>query len=146
MVGNNGEMYPDLVRQVYREGDDIGSHTYTHPNLGAISDAQVHLELSATQRAIQSITGHSTVLFRPPFNADSEPQTNEEVYPIWLASQQNYLTIGESIDPQDWNLKSYGPDGKPVTRTWVDIVRDTLEGRHAATRSALPLHDEGLHR
>lgn len=44
----------------------------------------------------------STILFRSTYNADSEPTTAEEIVPVALARQQNYLDIGENIDPEDW--------------------------------------------
>ena len=50
----------------------------------------------------ECITGHSTILFRAPYNADSEPTTFEEIIPVALARQQNYLDVGENIDPEDW--------------------------------------------
>jgi peptidoglycan/xylan/chitin deacetylase (PgdA/CDA1 family) len=60
------------------------------------------LELKLTRLLIECITGHSTILFRAPYNADSEPTTSEEIIPVALARQQNYLDIGENIDPEDW--------------------------------------------
>ncbi len=51
----------------------MGNHTYTHANLAVIPAKQVQIELNATQRLIESITGRSTTLFRPPYNADSQP-------------------------------------------------------------------------
>ncbi len=51
---------------------------------------------------IEAITGHSTILFRAPFNADFEPVKAEELIPVAIAREKNYLDIGESIDPLDW--------------------------------------------
>jgi peptidoglycan/xylan/chitin deacetylase (PgdA/CDA1 family) len=62
----------------------------------------VNLELNATRKLIESVTGRSTILFRPPFNADAEPQTLAEVIPVAESRRQSYITIGESIDPWDW--------------------------------------------
>ncbi len=36
------------------------------------------------------------------FNADFEPQKAEELIPVAIAREKNYLDIGESIDPLDW--------------------------------------------
>jgi len=41
-------------------------------------------------------------LFRPPYNADAEPQTLAEIIPVAEARRQSYITVGESIDPWDW--------------------------------------------
>ncbi len=144
LIGDNAERNPKLVRRIYDEGHEIGSHTFTHPNLGEVSNRRVALELNATQRALESILGHSTILFRPPYNADAEPSTEAEVRPITLASQMGYVTIGELIDPQDWNRNKNGVDG---ARTSNDLKQSILNEVHRATArgdgNMLLLHDGG---
>ncbi len=102
VVGVNAERYPWLVKRIYSEGHEIGNHTYSHPNIATTSEERTRLELTATQRIIENQVGVSTILFRPPYNADSEPQTPEEIIPIWRAQQSGYIAIGERIDPRDW--------------------------------------------
>jgi cellulose synthase/poly-beta-1,6-N-acetylglucosamine synthase-like glycosyltransferase/peptidoglycan/xylan/chitin deacetylase (PgdA/CDA1 family) len=102
VVGVEAEQSPKLVRREYAEGHTIGNHTYSHPNIAAVSAERTRLELDATLRIIEHTTGRSTKLFRPPYNADSEPETLDEIVPIWRAQQEGYLTIGERIDPRDW--------------------------------------------
>lgn len=106
VIGENALNYPRLVRRMYDDGDDIGNHTFTHPNIARISAEQTATELNATQRLLQGITGHSSILFRPPYNADAEPSTQDELVPVWRAQNQGYLTVGESIDPLDWERPS----------------------------------------
>jgi peptidoglycan/xylan/chitin deacetylase (PgdA/CDA1 family) len=62
--------------------------------------------MKTTRALIECITGHSTILFRAPYNADSEPQTYEEIEPIARSKNDNYITVGESIDPNDWNAQN----------------------------------------
>ncbi len=102
VVGVEAEQSPDLVRREYAEGHTIGNHTYSHPNIAMVGVERTRLELAATLRIIEHTTGRSTKLFRPPYNADSEPQTIDEIVPILRAQQAGYLTIGERIDPRDW--------------------------------------------
>jgi peptidoglycan-N-acetylglucosamine deacetylase len=102
VVGINAENNLKLIKQEYNDGHEIGNHTFLHPNLAEVSNARVEFELNATRRLIESVTGHSTVLFRPPYNADSEPENMQEILPIIEAKKHNYYTVGESIDPQDW--------------------------------------------
>jgi len=102
MIGINAEKNIPLVKRIYNEGFEIGNHTFTHPNIAEISTNRAALELNATRLLIESITGHSTVLFRAPYNADSEPETMQELEPVAFAKKNNYLTVGESIDPNDW--------------------------------------------
>jgi len=102
LIGQNAADNPDIVQRMYNEGNDIGNHTYTHPNIADTSARRTTLELNATQRLIQEITGHSTILFRPPYAADAEPSKPDEITPIIRAQDLGYVMIGELIDPEDW--------------------------------------------
>ena len=102
VTGINAEDHIPLVKRIYDEGHEIGNHTLLHPNLELLSDNRVRLELRATGRLIEGITGHATILFRPPYNTDAEPVNPVQIHPLWVAKSENYLTIGSSIDPLDW--------------------------------------------
>jgi len=102
VIGQNAEEFPGALQREYREGHIIGNHTYSHPNIAAESAESTRFELSMTLRLIEHDTGRGTILFRPPYNADSVPQTPSELVPIDRAQARGYLTIGEKIDPRDW--------------------------------------------
>ena len=130
VIGKHAEDNPSLIRRILKEGHEIGSHTYTHPNLSETTGEQATLELNATQRLIEWLSGRTTILFRPPYSADSMPASPDEAQPIALATDLGYITVGESIDPQDWD------------RPGVDeIVRRVKEGRDSG--SIILLHDAG---
>jgi cellulose synthase/poly-beta-1,6-N-acetylglucosamine synthase-like glycosyltransferase/peptidoglycan/xylan/chitin deacetylase (PgdA/CDA1 family)/spore germination protein YaaH len=103
LIGKNCEDHPELVQRLLKEGHEIGNHTYSHRNLAIMSEWQMELELTATQRLIESITGRSTTLFRPPYNADSTPTDYAELAPLKVAEEKlHYTIVLEKIDPQDW--------------------------------------------
>lgn len=104
MVGLQIEKNLPLVKEVYEAGHYIGNHTFTHRNVAENSPDRTFMELRLTRLLIECITGHSTILFRAPYNADSDPASLEEIEPIILAREQNYLDVGESIDPEDWEV------------------------------------------
>ncbi|KFF12995.1 glycosyl transferase family 2 [Chryseobacterium soli] len=133
LVGLNAEQNLPLVKRIYREGHEIGNHTFTHENVAKVSPERAILELKLTRLLIECITGHSTILFRAPYNADSEPTTSEEIIPVALARQQNYLDIGESIDPEDW---------QPGIKS-DEIVRRVLAGIKQERGNIILLHDAG---
>jgi cellulose synthase/poly-beta-1,6-N-acetylglucosamine synthase-like glycosyltransferase/peptidoglycan/xylan/chitin deacetylase (PgdA/CDA1 family)/spore germination protein YaaH len=136
IIGVDGQANPELVKRIVAEGHDLGNHTFTHPNLGEIPARVTELELTATQRLIESLTGRSTRLFRPPYFGDAEPQTPDEVEPADLATHMGYITIGLRIDPDDWALP--GTD---------EIVKRTLNGALETDPDArgqiVLLHDGG---
>ncbi|QJD80973.1 glycosyltransferase [Spirosoma rhododendri] len=102
VIGLNAQRNLPLLQRMARSGYEIGNHTTLHPDLTTVSPRRLFFELNTCRRLIESITGRSTILFRPPYNADSEPNSASELRPIALAEQQHYYTIGESIDPLDW--------------------------------------------
>jgi cellulose synthase/poly-beta-1,6-N-acetylglucosamine synthase-like glycosyltransferase/peptidoglycan/xylan/chitin deacetylase (PgdA/CDA1 family) len=134
VVGVEAEQSSYLLRREYAEGHTIGNHTYSHPNMAAVSAERTRLELAATLRIIEHTTGRSTILFRPPYNADSEPQTIDEVVPILRAQEAGYLSIGERIDPRDWQT------GITVDAILADILAEKDDG------NIILLHDGGGNR
>lgn len=143
LVGDNVEKYPNLVRRIYDEGHDLGNHTFTHPNIALVSPRRARLEINATQSAIEGITGHSTRMFRPPYNADAEPETAEQVEPVTEAARLGYVTIGEFVDPQDWNPVNVAPNGTQSPRTPQEMIRDILRGADTGKGNIILLHDAG---
>ena len=126
VVGQNVERYPDVVRRMVAEGHEVGNHTFTHPNMGEVGPRRVRLELNATERAIEAVTGRSTRLFRAPYNADAEPSNRAEADPLVMASDLGYFTVGELIDPQDWRLVEASDTGGPPTPRTVKQLADTI--------------------
>jgi peptidoglycan/xylan/chitin deacetylase (PgdA/CDA1 family)/spore germination protein YaaH len=104
IIGKNGQANPGLVKRIVAEGHDIGNHTFTHPNLGEMPGRVTELELTATQRLIESLTGRSTRLFRAPYFGDAEPQTPDEVEPAAIANRLGYIVVGLRVDTNDWNM------------------------------------------
>jgi cellulose synthase/poly-beta-1,6-N-acetylglucosamine synthase-like glycosyltransferase/peptidoglycan/xylan/chitin deacetylase (PgdA/CDA1 family) len=133
LMGHNAENNPGLVQRILAEGHEIGNHTYTHPNLSLASPDQTRLELNATARLIEAITDRSTTLFRPPYNADSNPHDPREIDVIRQAQEMGYLTVGENIDPEDWE--------RPGVETIVNRVK-----RLRGEGSIILLHDAGGNR
>ncbi len=130
IVGENAVLHPALIKRMYKEGHEIGSHTFTHPDVASTSSLQTKMELNANQRLFQEITGHSMNLFRPPYEADAEPTTRSELLPILRAQEMGYTMVGELIDTNDWQ--------KPSSNEIVKRVLDQLP-----KGNVILLHDAG---
>ncbi|MGE5400939.1 MAG: glycosyltransferase [Ignavibacteriales bacterium] len=131
VLGINAENNLSLIKRIYDEGHEIGNHSFMHPNLAVASIERTRFELNSTRRLIESITEHSTVLFRPPYDADTEPEHIQEILPIIEARNENYYTVGASIDPLDWQA------GVSADSIMVRIKREESFG------SIVLLHDAG---
>src|SRR5204863_8117046 len=105
---------PDLLQRIYREGHEIGNHTYTHPRFDEISLTQLRVELTLTQRLLESRLGIKTLLFRPPYGIDHQPESDSDVRLLPIPQAYGYVLIGSKIDPHDWGELNGGPPPPPV--------------------------------
>ncbi|MEN9609198.1 MAG: hypothetical protein RLZZ628_12 [Bacteroidota bacterium] len=102
VLGQKAKENPAIVQRIYNEGHELGNHTFSHPHLDQITQFRANIELDYTRRAIENVTGHSTILFRAPYSYNNEPDSLGELMPFLLARKHQYLSVGESIDPRDW--------------------------------------------
>lgn len=138
IIGINAENNIPIVKREFKEGHEIGNHTFTHPNIAKVSQRRAILEMESTRLLIECITGRSTIMFRAPYNADFEPEKWEELIPVAIARKKNYLDIGESIDPLDWEPGVVADS----------IVDRTIRRKNEMTKNGLSgniilLHDAG---
>lgn len=143
VIGLSAEANPNILRQIYNEGHDIGSHTFTHPNISQVSAGQVDLELTAVERLLESTINHQTLLFRPPYGEDDEPSTPSEAAPLSKTGGLGYYTVGMNVDPGDWSL----PGANQIVTTTVSQVESGMGhiillhdggGNRSQTVAALP--------
>ena len=101
VIGQNVVEHPEIVQRAAREGHQIGNHSWSHPNLGKMSDEGVRRELQKTEDAIKSATGARPTLLRPPYGSISVRQKK------WIHDEFGYQIILWDVDPLDW--KRPGP-------------------------------------
>jgi cellulose synthase/poly-beta-1,6-N-acetylglucosamine synthase-like glycosyltransferase/spore germination protein YaaH/peptidoglycan/xylan/chitin deacetylase (PgdA/CDA1 family) len=143
VTGANANESPQLLDRIYREGHEIGNHTYTHPRFDEIPLAQLRLELTLTQRLFESRLGIKTLLFRPPYGIDHHPESDNDVKLLPIPQSYGYLLIGSRIDPKDWGEIGGGPP--PNAATIVERVIDQAEAGKGLIHIVL-LHDGGGNR
>jgi cellulose synthase/poly-beta-1,6-N-acetylglucosamine synthase-like glycosyltransferase/peptidoglycan/xylan/chitin deacetylase (PgdA/CDA1 family)/spore germination protein YaaH len=137
VIGANVEAHPGLVQQILAEGHEIGNHTFTHPNLADTPPEAVKVELNATQRLFEALTGRSMRLFRPPYLGDAEPVTEDEIIPVDIAQNLGYITIGVHADTDDWEL----PTNSTImwNKVWPEITNPNADFRG----NVILMHDSG---
>jgi cellulose synthase/poly-beta-1,6-N-acetylglucosamine synthase-like glycosyltransferase/peptidoglycan/xylan/chitin deacetylase (PgdA/CDA1 family) len=147
IVGENALTQRGLLERMIREGHEVGSHTYTHPNLAGATETETGFQLNTTQRLFQAFTGRSLRLFRAPYFGDAEPTTADEIGPALQAQQRGYVSVGLHVDPDDWK--------RPGVQAIVDqTIGQVLEGRAPCdplnsarcSRNVILLHDAGGNR
>ncbi|WP_328500255.1 polysaccharide deacetylase family protein [Streptomyces sp. NBC_00457] len=99
--GQDAAAYPAQVKAQVDAGMWVGNHTYTHPHLTRLGQAQIDSEIARTQQAIAGAGGGTPKLFRPPYG-----ETNATVKAV--AAKYGLTEILWDVDSQDWN--GAGPD------------------------------------
>ena len=158
MIGEEAQDNIGLMKRVYRDGNEIGNHTFTHPDISEISRGQVDFQLNLTERLFAAELGVQPVYFRPPYSIDQEPDTNDQAAPIDHIQHLGYVIVGDKIDTNDWDehpRKSPQEivnsvfsqialfDAKPWMRGSIILMHDG-GGDRSATVAALPVLIQAL--
>lgn len=132
VMGRRAKLHPDLLKRIVADGNVIGNHSYSHPK--QVTAAEAAEEIAKTQKLIETATGHTPKLFRPPYGIikGNLAQT---------ALKDGYTVIAWTISTADSRL--IGPDviASNVIHTPnpgdIVIMHDGIG--HTATAEALPL-------
>jgi len=103
LIGIQTEKFPGVAQRIFDDGNLIGNHTFTHPDVTNASTGYMKFELNLAERLYASQFGERTVLFRPPYAIDEEPDTADQVRPLEIPQEMGYITVGNRIDPNDWS-------------------------------------------
>ncbi len=103
IIGEEALENVGIMRREVREGHEIGNHTYTHPDISSISPRQLDLELTLTEQLFASKLRRRPVYFRPPYDIDEEPDTDDQAAPIVQVQRAGYIVVGNKIDTNDWD-------------------------------------------
>ncbi|HUA08652.1 MAG TPA: polysaccharide deacetylase family protein [Candidatus Acidoferrales bacterium] len=68
LIGRDAEQWPEITRRIEEDGNEIGNHTYSHPNLDQETPAEVREEVLRGRDVLWSIAHDPAVksLMRPP--------------------------------------------------------------------------------
>lgn len=134
-MGSQALAHPEVVKEVYNKGYEIGNHTYTHSYRVHETKERLAVELDVTNKIISNITGEPTLLYRPPFlldiGSDPIPDQQASSEKLFWAVNDGYLPIGADIDSLDWKAET--------SQEIIDNVLNNLESGHIVL-----LHDGGL--
>ena len=103
LIGIQTDKFSSIAKRIFNEGNTIGNHTFTHPDVSNISSGYMKVELNLTERLFASLLGVRVTLMRPPYAIDEEPDTADQVRPLEIPQDMGYITVGNRIDPNDWS-------------------------------------------
>lgn len=120
-VGENAELYPELVKRTLAEGHEIGNHTYSHCRPAKQQENAFYEDMIRCSRTLKGITGIEPSFFRPP-----EGVCGDEVKKI--CRDEGLTIVLWSIDTRDW------------AHTPVDAICENVKG-NARDGSIVLMHD-----
>lgn len=118
LTGKFVEANPALVKEMAAAGDEIFSHTYDHPHLTQLSDAEITAEFSKMEDALEVVAGVSP---KPYFRA---PYGDRDARVIADAFRAGYQEVYWSIDAHDWEQ----PAGETAVQVHDQIMNNLAPG------------------
>jgi cellulose synthase/poly-beta-1,6-N-acetylglucosamine synthase-like glycosyltransferase/peptidoglycan/xylan/chitin deacetylase (PgdA/CDA1 family) len=102
VVGSEVVRHPKLTKDIVSGGNELGIHTFTHPNMQNLAKWRRDLELSQTQAAIARAAGVHSNLFRFPYSSEAAAIDDENWKLVQEVGQEGYLTVVNDLDSEDW--------------------------------------------
>jgi len=134
VVGRMAVADPEMVQEYARQGHTVGTHTWSHANLQALSPARARAEIELGFSAVQSAMGRPIApFFRFPYLRDTKWATD------YLTSRQ-LAAFSIDIDSKDYRTR----DPSAVQRkVMADLARQKkgiilFHDIHYSTARALP--------
>ncbi len=120
-----------LLREL-RDGDVLGDHTFTHPDLETSGD--VRGQLQKTIGVIRALTGYTPCVFRPPYG-------DYDASVIDIARSLGLATVTWNVDPSDYTQPGTGAIEQRVlsqTQPGSIIISHDGGGPRGQTLAAYP--------
>lgn len=121
LCGYRIDAFPDLPGQLSGAGHALGVHGYSHTCFDALTPEALADELEATKSRIESLTGQTPTLLRPPCGAWDETVRDKSL-------SAGLSVILWSVDPEDWRCR----DSREIARR---VCADAANG------SVILMHD-----
>jgi len=119
MVGSRVAGNEALLQRMHSDGDEIGNHSWSHPDFTKLTPDQIKQQVALTQNAITAAGVPAPTLFRPPYGAINQT-VRDNVAP---------LTFGLwNEDPKDW-----------AANTWQQVL--VTSEASAKSGGVVDLHD-----
>ncbi|WP_018663842.1 delta-lactam-biosynthetic de-N-acetylase [Heyndrickxia acidiproducens] len=98
VTGHYLKSQPDLIKRMVQEGHLIGNHSWGHPDMTQISDAQIREELAKVEKETARISGQKQMKYmRPPRGILSERT-------MQVANREGYIHVLWSLAYLDWDV------------------------------------------
>lgn len=133
LIGADAQQWPELTRRIENDGNEVGDHTYSHPNLDQESNDGVRREILQGRDVLWTLTHDAAVrtYMRPPHGRYTERT-------LRVAQELGYSVVLWTDDSGDWRAQTVGRIERHIVEyaTAPEIV--LLHSGKLATIEALP--------
>ncbi len=102
LVGSHVVRHPNIVRALYRQGFELGNHTFTHVELSSVPGWERSAQISLTESAIAGAVGIRPRLIRPPYSSVPAAVTRRQAAVLAGFAKNGYLIVLTELDTEDW--------------------------------------------
>ncbi|MFM9703761.1 bifunctional polysaccharide deacetylase/glycosyltransferase family 2 protein [Streptomyces galilaeus] len=147
LVGSMVSRYPDIVKDMVAQGNEVGIHTFTHVDLSYQSDARVDREMEQTQLALAGAAGITTTLFRAPYSSKTDA-IDDYSWPVYQRlGEDGYTSVFVDTDSDDWKRPGVSDIIKwatPEDGKGASVLFHDAGGERSQTIAALPTYIEKM--
>lgn len=133
ILGQNAKEYPDIVEKIYKSGNEVSGHSWSHPLLTKLSQQEIREQQDKMNDAIYKACGTSAVSFRPPYGGIDENVKKIIDGPLILWN----------VDTLDWKTRNAKSTEKVILEKAKDgdivLMHDIHKQTVEAVENVLPI-------
>lgn len=95
ILGTEGELNTDTLKQIEEDGNEIGNHSYSHLDFTKLVEPALDYQVLTTQEIVRRATGKAPILLRPPYGFVNE-----------VVKEIDMPIILWSVDSLDWENRN----------------------------------------
>jgi cellulose synthase/poly-beta-1,6-N-acetylglucosamine synthase-like glycosyltransferase/peptidoglycan/xylan/chitin deacetylase (PgdA/CDA1 family) len=140
VVGSEAVRHPDILRDLHRQGFELGNHTFTHVELSKIPRWERSFQITLTENAVAGIVGVRPRLIRPPYSSVPGAMTAGQVRALTGLAKRGYVIALSDFDGEDWRRPGVGAivsAATPATQRGGIILLHDGGGDRSQTVAAL---------
>lgn len=161
LIGQHVQQFPAIAQQIVAQGHEIANHSWSHPVMNTLTQAEIDNEILLTNNIIFNTTGVHPVYFRPPYGQSNQlvvdrAQAAGLTHMWWTIDTEDYTGISATTITQQVSLAQ--PSGVVLLHNWSPGIKQAIPlintywkttlaanpicyGRLAPTTNAMPVHD-----
>jgi cellulose synthase/poly-beta-1,6-N-acetylglucosamine synthase-like glycosyltransferase/peptidoglycan/xylan/chitin deacetylase (PgdA/CDA1 family) len=102
LLGSQIVRHPEVVRDLHRQGFELGNHTFTHSDLSSQPGWLRSLEVDLTESALAGVVGVRARLLRPPYSSLPGAVDAAEKRLLTGLAERGHIIALADLDSHDW--------------------------------------------